>query len=58
MTEIKWECNDGTVDEDHDWQFISGDDSVGEGSCMRCKACGKEREATTADYPDDNDWNY
>jgi len=45
----KWDCADGTPEEDHDWQYISdwyGDPSVINGtadcSFKRCRQCGKE----------------
>ncbi len=41
-----WECNDGTPNEEHDWVFVGGDRSVGEGDYMECRQCGKERAAT------------
>ena len=54
--DVRAVCADGTPDEDHDWQFISdwyGDPDVINGtadcSFMRCRNCGKERDATDED---------
>ena len=56
QTTPKWDCKDGTPDEDHDWKRISdwyGDPGVINGiadcSFRRCRVCGKEAELGDAD---------
>lgn len=63
----KWDCADGTPEEDHDWKVISdwyGDPDVINGTqtfyIKRCRQCGKEVDATDDDirdaYAEDEDW--
>ena len=54
----KWDCADGTPDEDHEWERKSdwyGDSSIPNGTCTfhfkRCRVCGKEAE-DDGDYDD------
>lgn len=64
MTDAKWECREGTPDEDHDWKFVSdwyGDPCVINGtadcSYWLCRACGKEdyeRPAPEYNYFEDD----
>jgi hypothetical protein len=59
----KWECRDGTPDEDHDWEYIRdwyGDPGVinGTADCnyKRCRQCGKEDAWDGADWGDDSEY--
>jgi hypothetical protein len=49
----EWDCRDGTLEEDHDWRFVGGDEATGEGDYMECRQCGKTRDANTADLSRD-----
>lgn len=58
----KWDCADGTPDEDHDWKWISdwyGDPGVINGtadcSYWECRVCGKVDENREPPSTDD-DW--
>ena len=41
----RWDCRIGTPEEDHDWQYVGGDPSVGIGDGWVCQACGKVDES-------------
>lgn len=51
MTVPGWDCADGTPEEDHDWRFVAGDCSVGEGDHVECAQCGEERDVIFGEYP-------
>lgn len=50
----KWDCAIGTPDEDHDWRYDGGDESVGVPAVWICRHCGKvderDREPPSDDY--------
>ena len=53
------DCMDGTPDEDHDWHYEAGDDSVGIVGGWVCRYCDKVHpKSADMDPPSDPEYDY